>query len=133
MRTIKFRVWDKANNIFMNSPFVGGHPLFMLNNKFELGYVQDSFDGQPDYEYTFQQFTGIVDRNGNDIYEGDILQHMHGIGEIVFSPFSMGFVIDSNGRAAFDDKHGQYWSFLSDNRETYTVIGNIAEHKHLLT
>lgn len=64
-REIKFRAWD-------------------VDNK-EMSHIQDDeiyVDGNGDLihpaRYILMQYTGVRDKNGKEIYEGDILQHkMH--------------------------------------------------------
>jgi hypothetical protein len=62
MRELKFRAWNKKNNIMYSSPN-------------EL---------KPDIDnIAIMQYTGIKDANGNEVYEGDILQDDDGYIDLV--------------------------------------------------
>ena len=73
------------------------------------------------------QFTGLADKNGVEIYEGDIVNWqagcVKGVNAIIYS--DGGFCIDSS----FQDDMSIYQSYASEALE---IIGNIHQNRELL-
>lgn len=116
-RKLEFRIWDKAENEFAKPS--------------EYGSAIEWFEGCEDNldSLVIQQFTGLLDRSGKKIFEGDIIEFSRkdsrDCGPVVFSPSCAAFVIDSSGRHLIDDKYGDYIPL--SKYVTYSILGNIFE------
>jgi uncharacterized phage protein (TIGR01671 family) len=64
MREIKFRAWSKE---------FGMSPATTLANMLQVVARRDPHD-YPDELMTLMQFTDLKDKNGKEIYEGDVVR-----------------------------------------------------------
>lgn len=133
MREIKFR-----GKPFGRKEFVYGSYVYMpwVDNNTGAHFIYphekcipDNIEIDPD---TVGQFTGIIDNNGNDIYEGDIIENIDSKGnpirhKIVYA--------DCSYRAIFKTQFGFTDCSLSKrwiDECSKTVIGNIHDNPELL-
>lgn len=122
-REIKFRAWDKDKKQWLfgyELPNLGGFSLF--GEVMMLGeWSSIPLDKLNDIEV--MQFTGLLDKNGKEMYEGDIVRtDDHEIAKIEW---------DAPEFVAMYRGLGGYWNALSLPNNT-EIIGNIYEHPNLL-
>lgn len=126
MREIKFRCWDKENKEMLEVQ--------------ELDYA-DSYDGQPmvrttmynDYfdteDMILMQYVGLKDKNGTEIYEGDVveLKAENGccnmLGKIIYDNYDLAFEL-------IDEEGNQEALWYAE--QELEVIGNIYKNPELL-
>lgn len=65
MREIKFRAWDNVNKIMINAIFVGLGKVYGMTKTFKPSKELE--------DVILMQYTGLKDKNGKEIYEGDIV------------------------------------------------------------
>ena len=122
-REIKFRVWDKLAERFTRCD-EGYQGHYVLSLKGEFHNLQNGSGGD---ECIVQQYTGLKDKNGVEIYEGDIVKATSDQYE------NENFV----GKVIFD--LGQFLTCIHKNdirgiwgEDDIEVIGNIFENSELL-
>ena len=120
MREIKFRAWDRRD---------------WQQDRHSMVYYANflAFPGDIDSGYDLMQYTGLKDKNGVEIYEGDILVRRYAPIYLVDEEERnyIGRVYWDVERASFGWKdENDYTSFIKPSESE--VIGNIYENAELL-
>jgi uncharacterized phage protein (TIGR01671 family) len=136
-REIKFKAWDKSQNQMITSVAIYG-VWEQFVTSFDRDYIHNSQDWNGiegfSYDYELLQFTGLKDKNGKEIYDGDIVKCL-----LATEPEDKGFICKfkdyrwkfNNVRYPDDDFYGTVnYNYIQQNCE---VIGNIYENPELLS
>lgn len=113
MREIKFRAWDKHYKRFRD--IVLSSPISALNNN------------EIDERFELTQYTGLKDKNGKEIYEGDIVQFTDNYNTDI--PPHIGVVKFNNASFYITDGAYSCYRWIDINVE---IIGNIYENPELI-
>lgn len=119
-REIKFRVWNDIKGKFIS-------PLLMDTSNANLYYYDMAGCGG-----VIQQYTGLTDKNGVEIYEGDVIRfYDEEDGRLynLYCKYTLENAWFSFLESFENDYDGYYWMEVMDKCE---VIGNIHENPELM-
>lgn len=127
-REIKFRVWDNHEKKMYPALEVyirDGHNLIEVFTGHETITVTREF---------LKEYTGLKDKNGTEIYEGDIVKSEDHYGELGIITFNTHNFAHIPGFHLCDkeEKSLNYWYGVSTSSESDEVIGNIYENPELI-
>lgn len=122
----KFRAWDKFDKVMRdvtlldyNQNFVGySYPVFMKSTM----------------HMELMQSTGLKDKNGKEIFEGDILANGPDV-MCMKRHNTLGFYVEKKGKVEFIADCAILEEFEEDAKEiadSLEIIGNIYENKDIL-
>lgn len=120
-REIKFRGLRKhAQKSFDKSYWIYGY--YNFEPKSDIAEIIFNNGGISVHNKTVGQFTGLKDKYGVEIYEGDILayERTKDFKKELVHPFEM----------SWDDKNSAWTNYSS--KDKYVVIGNVHENRELL-
>jgi uncharacterized phage protein (TIGR01671 family) len=123
MREIKFRAWDGEQKKMFTLSSLDMNPRFHKWGEESGRQVMLSHD------VPVMQFTGLKDKNGKEIYEGDVVQRkfdsIDDTGSIIYRDNAFG--IDFGKHIDFGEiGHDPFMRYIE-------VIGNVWENPDLLT
>ena len=128
MADIKFRAWDKLTKTMRYVLCID-----WLNGLVDLngGIIERKYNNSEDDEVILMQYTGLKDKNGKDIYEGDIVEAwsegQKAIGKVKQR-------IDGLWLMYPAWQSGKSWGLMpnKERKTTVEIIGNIYENKELI-
>ena len=119
MRGLKFRVWDKERECYLDETELAG---ITPDGKYIL-YIEEEEISKLEIEgnYIIEQYTGLKDKNGKEIFEGDLVAYeKDNIASVIF---------EYGGFYPFVEPYNDFG--CPSGREV-EVIGNIHENHDLL-
>ncbi|MCK1198563.1 YopX family protein [Streptococcus uberis] len=121
----KFRFYDKHYGLWLNPECV------WLDEKGNFRGIDgvNRFESFDDEDVVLMQSTGLFDKNGTEIFEGDVVEYIDGefsfIGKVIKSP--LGTYVTGSDNHSFEDFTDET-TMVSD----VSVVGNIYENPDLL-
>jgi uncharacterized phage protein (TIGR01671 family) len=132
-RRIKFRVWKKDTANFCTDVFLWNEKLYCIDYEAEdelegtgsdIEIAIKEVKGTEKENYIFQQFTCLTDKNGKEIWEGDIVK--------LDSFYKKNDIKEVEDLQSFFEMKGYNEEELGEDWRKLEIIGNIYENPELL-
>lgn len=126
----KYRVWDKELQTMLDVSLIDFKKGVLVGEHWEFG--ETNFMGFDEIE--LMQSTGLRDKNGKEIFEGDIITNGPDV-MCMKRHNTLGFYVEKKGKVEFIADCAILEEFEEDAKEiadSLEIIGNIYENPELL-
>lgn len=121
MKEIKFRVWDKVSEIYLNPENL----YLRMSGDLLLVSIQPELKNAGIESVVLEQYTGLKDLNGKEIFEGDIVKMRFAEG-----------AEERNVEIKFKDAsfcaETEYWTSYALAEHDLVIVGNVHTNPELL-
>ena len=120
MKTLKFRAWGINIKEYLKDADGNANCVYILGDLLKQG------------NWIFEQYTGLKDKNGKEIYEGDIVK------VYAWTNLTRGLEYRHTTKVFWQEKYAQFNTTYNDalsneiTQDYFEVIGNIHENPELL-
>lgn len=129
----KFKAWKKTNGPEM---FEDIRAIDFEKNIIRIGYKLSEYTTRIDEEsldnVELLQSTGLFDKNGKEIFIGDLILTENGVEEVTFTTQNDCYGVYLTDKNAFGTPIDYYATKISSEHIKGEIIGNRFEHPHLL-
>lgn len=130
-REMKYRVWDNENKSY-NDPYSSAYYAMAQDGGLDFYVHGDHWKGADPDTYVVEQYTGLKDKNGKEIYEGDIVK------VYTWTNLTKGMEYRYTTKVFWQERYAQFNTTYNDalsneiTQDFFEVIGNIHENPELL-
>lgn len=133
MDRFKFRVWDiRQQKYRKRTHHEADTCLNCLSGKVLYGEGIEIYGEEDDKDIVLEQCTGLKDKNGKLIYEGDIVRVLEQYKTNTTEQLYPMMFNEKVAKFGFKHPDGHFFYFTNDDNFSYEVIGNIHENADLL-
>ena len=119
MRELKFRAWSNEHNRYCDL-------VTLIENGRWVGWIKGNGVYLTTTDIILEQYTGLEDKNGKEIYEGDIVgfKWTKRLYVVTYRIYDASFILEND--------EWEETIHLSLDKDDFEVVGNIHENEYLL-
>ncbi len=132
----KFRAWGKTRNEWSNGFFIyseGG--LYTPNYGFNRKHLKNRTDVYPivkQERFILMQSTGLFDKNGVEIFEGDVVVVYNELNEFEPDVYEVVYSQDNLAWMFYDEESHDFYWMSTCTWDELEIIGNVHQNLELV-